>query len=79
MKPSIKLKLKIKDIELEFTQAELKELKGLLNEIFPEPQIIEKKEYYPWYPYRVPYYGDTIYWSYTTNDQTPTVTWNASG
>ena len=77
MKPSIKLKLKIKDIELEFTQAELKELKSLLNEIFPDPQVIEKKEYYPWYPYIQPY-SDRIYWSYTTNDTTPTVTWNAS-
>ncbi len=50
----IKIKLKIKDVEIELTEKEAKELKEILNEIYPEKEIkvIKEKEYipYPYYP-----------------------------
>jgi hypothetical protein len=65
----IKIKLKIKDIEIELTQNEAKELNDFLNVLFGEkakeitmPIIIERwKEWYPrWtYPSFPVWYSDT--------------------
>ena len=54
----IKLKLKIKDVEIELTMEEMKKLKELLNELTGR-EVIEEKEYIPYYPYR---YNDWWYY-----------------
>ena len=47
MKSSIKLKLKIKGVTVELDKDEIKELKSILDDMFPAPQ----KEYvYPYWP-----------------------------
>ena len=76
MKASIKLKLKVKDVELEFTKDEIKELKDLLDELFPRKEII--RDWYPWrYLYTYNYIdkepsapshlNDTTRWIYDAN------------
>lgn len=70
----LKIRLKIKDVEIELDKKELKELKDILNELFPK-----EKEYisYPVY-YRIyPWYDHTTYpyWTVSvtdTNDYTVT-------
>jgi hypothetical protein len=65
MKASIKLKLKIKDVEVELTREQIKELKLLLDDIFPQKEVV--REWYP-QPYIYPTYPQ---WTYTyTNDST---------
>ncbi|MHA2039481.1 MAG: hypothetical protein ACW98X_23905 [Promethearchaeota archaeon] len=64
MKTNIKLKLKIKDVEIELTKSEIKELKSILDEIFPQKEIV--REYWPYYPYRW-YRQDDYQWSDTTH------------
>jgi len=62
----VKVKLKIKDIEVELSMSEVNELRKLLEKItgketIVEKEIIKEKEYWPWYPYRPPvvYYWGT--------------------
>ena len=78
MKTEIKLKLKVKDIEIELSKNEVKELQAILNELFPTAEkIIERTvPYYPTVPI-TPYYSTfPYYWVYPTGeDTTPTVTW----
>lgn len=51
----IKLKLKVRDVEIELTRTEAIELKKLLNELTGK-EIIREKEYAPWWPYSWPYH-----------------------
>ena len=80
-KVEVRVKLKVKDVEIELTQAEVLELQGMLNGLFPqEPIIIEKHVPYPqpWVlPYQ-PYPRSPYYWKYIP-DNTPTITWSGSG
>ena len=53
----IKIKLKIKDVEIELDRKELKELQSILNELFPKekeyiyyPYRPLEVTWYPWYP-----------------------------
>ena len=49
----IKLKLKVKDVEIELSQTEAAELCKALQGLVGEPKIIEKEiihDHYPWYP-----------------------------
>ncbi len=43
----IKLKLKIKDIEIELSEKEVGELREILKKLFPEPSV----QWVPYYPY----------------------------
>jgi len=54
----LKLKLKIKDTEIELSQKEVEELRDIIKKLFPEPAVV--KEYVPWYSYR----WSTPYWDY---------------
>ncbi len=44
----VKLKLKIKDVEIELSEKEVGELRDILKKLFPEPSIT----YVPYYPYK---------------------------
>lgn len=62
----IKLKLKVRDVEIELTKDEAIKLKELLDGLTGK-EIIKEKEYVPWYPYRwYPYYTQTYWDTYTT-------------
>jgi len=66
-----RLKLKIKNTEIELSMDEVKELKDLLEKITGKKEVekvIEKeKTIYPWYPYyEYPY----KYWKITYGDYT---------
>jgi len=58
----LKIKLKIKDVEIELDKKELKELKNILDELFP------KEKEYIYYPTYYPIYRTYPYWevTYTT-------------
>lgn len=43
----IKLKLKIKDVEIELTEKEVTELRDIIKRLFPEQTV----QYVPYYPY----------------------------
>jgi hypothetical protein len=44
----IKLKLKVKDVEIELSQEDAKELRDALNSLVGKPEVIRE---YPWYPW----------------------------
>ena len=71
MKTDIKLKLKIKDIELELSKDEVIQLRDMLNEVFAK-----ERSYIPYVPYREPYRPNPLtWWRYTTGQNTaPTIT-----
>ena len=48
----IKLKLKVKDIEIELSQKEAKELCEALQALVGEPKTIEREIHYPTLPYQ---------------------------
>jgi len=66
----IKIKLKIKDVEIELDRKELKELQSILNELFP------KEKEYIYYPYRplgvtwCPWYPNITYYPCSTTSCT---------
>ena len=75
----IRLKLKVKDVEIELSREEMKELKDALDELLGAK--VEKEYYpvYPYYPYNPPiitYERPLRYWEYytspiTTNSPVP--------
>lgn len=82
MKAEIKLKLKIKDVEIDLTKSEVLELQGMLNGLFPAPVVIEKTV--PYYVPNVPYVDPWHYhppYHWTCDDSgvglpyVPTITW----
>jgi hypothetical protein len=74
MKTKIRLKLKIKDVELELSKEEVIQLKDLLNDLFPPKEIVRELPYYPYTPYR------PLYWEYKEKiDRTPVITWCHTG
>jgi len=72
----IRIKLKIKGVEIELDLKEAKELKEILEGITGnKTEIIKEKEYVPYYPYRYPYYPEpynpwTVTW---TSDASSTI------
>jgi hypothetical protein len=63
----IKLKLKIKDVEIELSPDEAKKLIEVLQAVCGgKMQIVEKKEYIPYY-YPHPYYWEWPYWTYISS------------
>ena len=68
----IKLKLKIKDVELEFSKDEIIELKNLLDELFPN------KEFLPYTPYYPPVHYTWWEWKQPDNSQIyPIITYSS--
>jgi hypothetical protein len=79
----LKIKLKIKDIEIELDKKDLKELKNILDELFQkEKEYIYYPITYPTIPYYTkPYYRKYPYWevTYTTNPHLTSGGFNSCG
>lgn len=73
----IKIKLKVKNVDIELSLEEIKELKEILEKITGK-EIIREKEYIPYYPYVIepyPYrpwkhWESWITWKTTTGGDT---------
>ena len=76
MKTEIKIRLKFKDIEVELSQAEIIELQGVLNSLFPKVETVPWVPTYPVQPMQ-PYYWEYIPPVYP--DTTSLITWGGSG
>lgn len=64
----IKLKLKIKDIEIELSEKEVYELRDIIKLLFPEEKQIQYVPYYPYIwtePWKI-----TPYWTITCGTNT---------
>jgi len=62
----LKVKIKIKDVEIELDKKELKELKDILEDLFSEKKIgYVPYPYYPTYYPTYPYYRTYPYWEVT--------------
>lgn len=66
----VKIKLKIKGVEIELDLKETEQLKRILENITGR-EVIKEKEYVP-YPYPEPYRWRYPYWDVTWSDDTTT-------
>jgi hypothetical protein len=68
----IKLKLKIKDTEIELTEKEVGELRDIIKRLFPEDKQIQYVPYYP-YVWSEPWKVDRWTVTYSNNTGNNTV------